>query len=1051
MSPSCPRRKCIREANNRGNDGSIAHLRARHHRNNRGDAVPADRSARHPCRRGAASRSSRKIDTRSQLSRSLNGPSGDEPRRSAVRRTEVRRFRSVLGSLRRDAHSKVIELSGEPGSGKTHLLTEFKHEAEAMGLPALSGCCAETEQHLPYRAFTAITGSSLMVQALRNLTVTNLDLLTLMLTDKLAGPGESAPRSPAEQQSASQLAARYLLMDCSRDGLVLLFDDFHWADTMSTELVEHFVQYPLDVPLLLVIAHRPRQASSRLREAVTRATAAGVVEGMRLSPLSIEQSAEVLGLSPADPQLRHLHRQSGGNPLYLRSLAGTAATDDQHGATDHTPAPPDSRPGGYPLSSQAASILNETASLTPEDASVISAVAVLGDGFDRGALAEVAGLPPREVIPAIDRLVAKDLLKPVNRDASLALRHPALRPLLHAHVFPSWRARAHRRAICLLTRRGAPAADLARHVVAAPDASDPGDVRILERAARNALWSEPSRSALWLRTALRILRESERPDAHIDLTLSLLLARALIFSGELTDGHRLLRNQALSLREQPAHIRVPAVALHALVAYLLGHRDQARALLADEPARPDAEPPVEAVQLYLVQCLMGAASSRLPSTEQLESAVRVAVAHRDRVAEAGALALRGLCQALGSELEDAGRSLTASAALLDGFPEHLLQRCSEYLVIQGRAELLIGRFTTAKQHFERGVALLRSSGHTHLLPNMLIGLGHACMRIGPLDEMLRAAAEVQDIAQRIGAYQFYGAALALRAIGTSLTGAQDAAVAARAAEKALAAVPPDAAHHWGVVLPVVFANTARLTGTPHRCVATILRSCGGPALQAVPPVLRAACFEILADAAVEAGETAAEWAASAVAIATRLPGPFSTPYATAAQAHVLRGRGDHRRAAQRYLDAAGHFEEAGLIGDGMRVLMRGAACAAASGQHGQATRMLAGAEELARRFGASQRCANPVEASHAHGDDSGCPDSHPDATETLSMLTRRESEVAALASTGTRTRDIAKELRISPKTVDVHLSRIYRKLHIHSRTELAWLIAELGGLPTRPD
>lgn len=100
----------------------------------------------------------------------------------------------MLGSLRRDGHSKVIELSGEPGSGKTHLLAELKHEAEAMGLPALSGCCAETEQHLPYRAFTAITGSSLMVRALRNLTVTNRDVLTLMLTGELAAPG-SRPRT----------------------------------------------------------------------------------------------------------------------------------------------------------------------------------------------------------------------------------------------------------------------------------------------------------------------------------------------------------------------------------------------------------------------------------------------------------------------------------------------------------------------------------------------------------------------------------------------------------------------------------------------------------------------------------------------------------------------------------------------------------------------------------------------------------------------------------------------------------------------------------------
>ncbi|WP_328548878.1 helix-turn-helix transcriptional regulator [Streptomyces platensis] len=980
----------------------------------------------------------------------MNGASADKPRRSAVRRTEVRRFRSILGSLRQDRHSKVIELSGEPGSGKTRLLAEFKREAEAMGLPALSGCCVENEQHLPYRAFTAITGSSLMVQALRNLSVTNLDLLNLVLTDKLATPGKSAPRSPTEQQSATQLSARYLLMDCSREGLVLLIDDFHWADTMSAELVEHFIQYPLDVPLLLVVAHRPRQASSRLREALIRATEAGAAEGVRLSPLSVGRSVEVLHPTHADPQVPHLHQQSGGSPLHLRSLTGTATADGHQVATEHAPAPPDLRLEGYPLSPHAASVLNDTESLPPEDSSVLSAVAVLGDGFAPDALGEVAELPPCKVLSAIDRLVAKDLLKPVNHDTALALRHRALRPLLNARVLPAWRVQAHRRTICLLTRRGASAADLARHVVACSGASEHGDIRILERAAREAMWSEPKRSVLWLRTALRILRKSDSPDPHADLTLSLLLARALVHSGKLTDGHELLQSKALPLREQPAHIRVPAVALRAMVAYLLDHHDHAYGLLADELAHPDTEQHVEVVQLYLVQCLMGAASKRLPAAGQLESAVRTAVARRDRIAEAGALALRGLCQALNSKAEDAGRTLTASAALLEALPDHRLRQFSEYLMVQGRAELLIGRFAAAKRRFERGVALLRSSGHLHLLPDMLIGLGDACMRTGPVDEMLQAATDVQDVAQRIGARRFHEAALALRAIGTSLAGAEDAAIAVRAVERALAAVPPDTVPHWAADWPVVLAGAARLSSAPHRCVAIIVRSCGGPALQAVPPALRAACFEILADAAVEGGESAVGWSASAAVIAARMPGPFSTPYATAAQAHALRGRGDHRHAAQRYLDAAAHFEQAGLIGDGMRVLMQGAVCATASGQHGQAAQMLTRAEELARKFGASQPCADLVETGHARRDDSGRPESHPDAEESLSMLTIRECEVAALASTGTRTRDIAKELGLSPKTVDVHLGRIYRKLHIHSRTELAWLIAELGGLPARP-
>ena len=51
-------------------------------------------------------------------------------------------------------------------------------------------------------------------------------------------------------------------------------------------------------------------------------------------------------------------------------------------------------------------------------------------------------------------------------------------------------------------------------------------------------------------------------------------------------------------------------------------------------------------------------------------------------------------------------------------------------------------------------------------------------------------------------------------------------------------------------------------------------------------------------------------------------------------------------------------------------------------------------------------------------------------------LTPSEQRVAELAVSGLTNRDIAATLFISPKTVEVNLSRIYRKLNIRSRVEL---------------
>jgi DNA-binding CsgD family transcriptional regulator len=57
-------------------------------------------------------------------------------------------------------------------------------------------------------------------------------------------------------------------------------------------------------------------------------------------------------------------------------------------------------------------------------------------------------------------------------------------------------------------------------------------------------------------------------------------------------------------------------------------------------------------------------------------------------------------------------------------------------------------------------------------------------------------------------------------------------------------------------------------------------------------------------------------------------------------------------------------------------------------------------------------------------------------------LTPTEQQVAQLAATGRTNREIAQELFITVKTVEANLSRVYRKLGVHSRAELIALGVE---------
>ena len=64
-------------------------------------------------------------------------------------------------------------------------------------------------------------------------------------------------------------------------------------------------------------------------------------------------------------------------------------------------------------------------------------------------------------------------------------------------------------------------------------------------------------------------------------------------------------------------------------------------------------------------------------------------------------------------------------------------------------------------------------------------------------------------------------------------------------------------------------------------------------------------------------------------------------------------------------------------------------------------------------------------------------------------LTGGEARIALLAARGRRNDEIARELELSPKTIEWNLTRIYRKLDVRSRTELAAKFASaLGPTPT---
>ncbi|MDG4809407.1 AAA family ATPase [Micromonospora sp. WMMD1120] len=932
------------------------------------------------------------------------------------RRAQLARIQEAQAAAVRRGRQVVCEVVGEPGIGKTRLVREALRRCGPTFAYAV-GTCAPDERGVPFHVFRhAFTGG----QPPRGGRGVEGRTGQTWLESAVAMTPE--PGSDAQRFRTFQLARRLIGLS-ARDGLALVLDDLHWADASSTGLIAHLLRYPVPAPLLLVLVYRPRQMATPMPFGPPDpGDQAAAHERIELDPLSL---AEVAPLHPHldQAELRARYDVTGGNPGYLAALPGGPGA----GGADWIRG----TPGGLLSDAVVAVLRREWANLPSVELACLRAGAIVDAPFAVDLLAAVAQLPTARAVEAGWRLARLDLIRRVPGTARFAFRHPVLRLAVVQDTDPAWRAEASARALTALVEMGAPATDQARYaerLLAVPHGRwAERCVDVLCRAAQEIRRETPELAIRWLRLALRVLRPPSG-SAQRRRDVALALAQITGEAGDLAESRALLQEIVPLFPTDPPGRRAQAVALWARVERLLGNYPEAVAIgrreLAALPA--DSTPGVGyrlATEIGVAGILAGRPIVGLPDALAGDPGGSAA----DR---AGLLAVRSLAAAHDGALADARDLVDAGARIVDALPDRDVRDHPDCLTALGLTELYVERQADAVRHLDRGLTLVRAAHRDDGLCQLLLARAQVAYHGGQLTTAITLATEAGIVARRIGSHHLLSFALAFEAEATAWRGGPRDDERAVALARSAVAITTDLATWCGRTGALALATAALLSGDPATC-AELVRSAGGDdRLSRLQTTLRPMWFELLSSAALAAGQlTEAErQARRAMAGADQVGLPGQRGFAESAYAEVLLARGEAPTALRHLETAADLFRAGGMALRRSLVLASLARAAEATDQAGRAARARRQALELAGWCGTERvalRLARPV------------------GTGEVAALTDREWHIARLAATGATSRLIGRQLSISPRTVEAHLTRIYRKAGVASRSGLVAWVARL--------
>ena len=781
---------------------------------------------------------------------------------------------------------------------------------------------------------------------------------------------------------------------------VVAIDDLQWLDSVSARALRYALRRADREPLGVLGTARSAQPDPLgIRETLPP----GRSETVELGPLSLGALRRLLSgtvSAISRPALAQIHSLSGGNPLYALELA--RAMPDGRRSTDIA------LPG-----SLRTALEHRLDALPARLEPVLEAVSALG----ATSVQSLRNLLPESDVDAILEAAIAEQVLALDEDLSVRFAHPLLGSVVYTSLSPLARRSLHARLAAQATEPDV----RARHLALSTDDPDESIASLLERAATRAagrgandLASEFAGHGRRLTPVADEASVRRRALAEIEY-----LAAAGEVRQALSRADRLVRSLA------PGPERVEALMQRAELED--DDRDTAEALLLGALDEAGTDERLRGRVFHRLAQLRRLRAGDLPGAiDAARSSLALAEDCGDPTLELHAAAYLGHLEALGGKprpdlMDRAVRleaelgvqplsirprsllamhrlwagDLPAARALLDAVQAEAARAGNEmkqpqHFYISALVENASGNLELAHTLAARGLEAALDAENTYAERELLYPLARAEAWLGREQEARATAQRLCEEASTHGVKPLLvRAASVLGLLALSLDDLESACdELARAA---------DLLERMG------FANPG--------------------AFRVLPDAIEALARSEELSAAEALHERLESEAAAA--------GPWSHAAVERARGALLLARGDAERAADVLDGAAACFQSLEHGPDTARALLLRAQALLRAGRRSLAAEVAAAAHARFSAMGATLWEARALELLERL-----------QPGRAAGRLTAAETRVAALVAKGMKNREIGQALFMSVATVEAHLTRIYRKLDIRSRTELARLVAD---------